>query len=32
MMAWMRMELIGSMDVVWYDFGRKVGQITSADF
>jgi hypothetical protein len=29
MMAWMSIELIGSvdvMDVIWYDFGSEVGQ------
>jgi hypothetical protein len=34
MMAWMgwtSMELIGSVDVIWWDFGLEVGQIT-ADF
>jgi hypothetical protein len=31
MMAWMSMELIGSVDVSWQDFGSQVGQIT-ADF
>jgi hypothetical protein len=29
MMAWMGMELIGSMDVILQDFGTKVGQITA---
>jgi hypothetical protein len=23
------MELIGSMDVIWYDFGSEFGQITT---
>jgi hypothetical protein len=27
MMAWMSMELIGCMDVIWKDFGSKVGQM-----
>ncbi len=31
MMTWMSMELIGSVDVIWWDFGSEVGQIT-ADF
>ncbi len=31
MMAWMSMELIGSVDVSWQDFGLQVGKIT-ADF
>jgi hypothetical protein len=31
MMPWMSMELIGSVDVSWQDFGLQVGQIT-ADF
>jgi hypothetical protein len=32
MMVWMSRELIGSMDVIWYDgFGSEVGQIM-ADF
>jgi hypothetical protein len=31
MMAWMSMELIGSVYVSWQDFGSQVGQIT-ADF
>jgi hypothetical protein len=29
MMAWMSMELIGSVDVSWQDFGSQVGQITA---
>jgi hypothetical protein len=30
MMAWMSMELIGSVDVSWQDFcSQQVGQITS---
>jgi hypothetical protein len=32
MMGWMSRELIGSMDVIWYDFGPEVGQIMAADF
>jgi hypothetical protein len=28
-MAWMIMELIGSVDVSWQDFGSQVGQITA---
>jgi hypothetical protein len=31
MMTWMSMELIGSVDVIWWDFGSEVGQ-TRADF
>jgi hypothetical protein len=29
MMVWMSMELIGSVDVIWWDFGSNVGQITA---
>jgi hypothetical protein len=32
MMGWMSMELIGSMDVIWYDFGMEVWQIMAPDF
>jgi hypothetical protein len=31
MMVWMSMELIGLVDVIWWDCGSQVGQIT-ADF
>jgi hypothetical protein len=31
MMVWNSMKLIGSMDVIWKDFGSNLGQIT-ADF
>jgi hypothetical protein len=27
--GWMIMELIGSVDVIWWDFGSEVGQITA---
>jgi hypothetical protein len=29
MMEWMSMELMSSMDVIWWDFGLGVGQITT---
>jgi hypothetical protein len=25
MMAWMSMDMVGSMDVIWLDFGPEVG-------
>jgi hypothetical protein len=26
MMAWMSMDMVGSMDVIWLDFGPEVGK------